>query len=224
MKLSSPFIKLKGKPIVETLGYGDTSFAEAYKRLGWSIRAHNGRDYVCGVGRTDSYGLPIIATQDGIIQKVTWDSPMSTKGNGITLQGNPFTHTDGKQRILSDVYWHLSDVTVQAGQQVKQGQTIGYLGNSGFVVGDNNNPYGGTHLHYMVYEYEYDQTGKWVLKGDNALTGGTVDPNKWLHPYWKENAPVIDKIEIEKQLHPLKWILDKAELLVLDIKRRINGK
>jgi murein DD-endopeptidase MepM/ murein hydrolase activator NlpD len=210
MKLQSPIKKVKGKHILETLSYGDISFADAYKRLGWSIRAHNGIDLVCGKGREESYGLPIIATQDGTIQKVSWDSPMSTKGNGITVEGKSFVDTDGRKKLLCEVFWHLSDITVKIGQEVKIGQVIGHMGNSGFVVGDNNNPFGGTHLHYMIYEYHLEN-GTWVKKGDNKDTGGTVNPYKWLHPYWRENAPEIDIIDINKQLHPLKWILDNIQ-------------
>jgi len=209
--LTSPIKKLKGKPIITTLGYGDTSFAKQYAQLGWSIRAHNGIDYVCGRGREDSYGLPIIATQNGIIQRVDWDNPMSTKGNGIIFQGDTFAH-EGKTKMLCEVFWHLSEITVKAGQRVSRGETIGYMGNSGYVIGDATNVFGGTHLHYMVYEYHLE--GTWKIKGDNPLTNNAVTPDKWLNPNWKNEAPEIDKIEIEKQLHPFKWALDKISAII----------
>ena len=214
--LKSPLKKLKGRPIVTTLGYGSTAFANNYARLGWSIRAHNGIDYVVGKGREESYGIPIIASHTGVVRKVTFTTPMSTQGNGLTIEGV----RDG-DTLLMTTYWHLSEVIVKAGDAVSQGQVIGYMGNSGYVVGSDSSPFSGTHLHFMVYEYK-NENGTWVLKGDNPLTGGVVNPSKWLEDNWRENAPEIDKIEIEKQLPPLFWVVGKAKVMVDLLTKRVK--
>jgi murein DD-endopeptidase MepM/ murein hydrolase activator NlpD len=209
--LKSPIKKLKGKLIITTLGYGDRAFADTYKRMGWSIRAHNGIDYVVGKGRTESYGTPIIASHKGVVRKVTFTTPLSTQGNGLTIEGEPFIK-DGKRTLLMTTYWHLAEVFVNAGDRVEVGQEVGTMGNSGFVIGSDNDPFAGTHLHFMVYEYQ-DENG-WKLKGDNPETGGTVNPKKWLEDNWRENAPEIDIIDINKQLHPLVAVVERAKVMV----------
>lgn len=49
-------------------------------------------------------------------------------------------------------YYHLSGAAVQEGQEVKQGNVIGYIGNTGFVmpVPSESNPTAGTHLHFAA--------------------------------------------------------------------------
>lgn len=69
---------------------------------------------------------------------------MSTYGNTIVIKGN-----DGK----SYRYAHLDDLNVKAGQEVKVGQKIGTIGNSGRVISSTGD---GSHLHYEVK----DRNGK----------------------------------------------------------------
>ena len=60
-------------------------------------------------------------------------------------------HHDG----TATLYAHMKagSRTVKAGQEVKQGQVIGYVGNTGNCQPrpTPSNPYAGTHLHFSVF-------------------------------------------------------------------------
>lgn len=191
MKLKSPIKKFNNEPIYTTLPYGDKTFLPQYKLLGWNLAFHNGEDYCPSANPQRAYGVPVLASQDGIVDKVVWDSPMSTKGNGITILGKFFQDTDGKQRILGTVYWHLSQISVKAGDKVKAGDMIGRLGNSGFVIGTTILPQKGTHIHFGVYQYVLGTDNVWRVEFPNNGVAGAVKPSDWLEESWKENAPVM---------------------------------
>ncbi|MFQ1728389.1 peptidoglycan DD-metalloendopeptidase family protein [Aeromonas sp. R1-1] len=86
------------------------------------IRPHNGIDYVAPVG------TPIMAAGSGSVVAAGYNQ---FNGNYVFIKhaGNYVTK-----------YLHLSKRTVNKGQRVKQGQTIGTLGGTGRVTGP--------HLHY----------------------------------------------------------------------------
>lgn len=86
------------------------------------IRPHNGIDYVAPVG------TPIMAAGSGNVVAAGYNQ---FNGNYVFIKhaGNYVTK-----------YLHLSKRTVNKGQRVKQGQTIGNLGGTGRVTGP--------HLHY----------------------------------------------------------------------------
>lgn len=99
---------------------------------------HTGIDIV-GTGRTTDY---IIAHSDGKVifcQKGYKNNKGSTGnasyGNCVKIQ-----HANG----YCTLYAHLDSVNVNFGQTVKQGQVIGYMGNTG-------NSYG-AHLHFEVWK------------------------------------------------------------------------
>ncbi len=76
-------------------------------------------------------GDPIMATADGKVVSVAYDTSM---GNNIIIE-----HKHG----FLTRYAHLSAFKVQKGAIVKQGQIIGYIGNTGLSTGP--------HLHYEVH-------------------------------------------------------------------------
>jgi len=86
------------------------------------VRPHNGIDYVAPVG------TPIMAAGSGSVVAAGYNQ---FNGNYVFIKhaGNYVTK-----------YLHLSKRTVNKGQRVKQGQTIGTLGGTGRVTGP--------HLHY----------------------------------------------------------------------------
>lgn len=97
---------------------------------------HNGIDLV-GTSYTLDY---IVAHSDGIVANVrnnykTTDKTGSSYGNFVLIKHNNGYYT---------LYAHLkyNSVTVRVGDTVKQGQTIGYMGNTGHSFG--------AHLHFEV--------------------------------------------------------------------------
>ncbi len=89
-----------------------------------------GRDFHPGIDIAGSIGTPIMATASGTVTLAGWD-----QGFGKTVV---IDHSDN----LSSLYGHLEKVAVYEGEQVKRGDIIGYLGNTGLSTGP--------HLHYQI--------------------------------------------------------------------------
>lgn len=108
--------------------------------------------------RTNQGGVtkkPVYAAEDGTVdQTQTWDghttTGMQSYGTMVRLR-----HADYAGCTLQTRYAHLSELCVSYGQQVKEGDLIGYTGQTGNVYG--------AHLHFEV------------------ILGGTrVNPLNWL--------------------------------------------
>jgi murein DD-endopeptidase MepM/ murein hydrolase activator NlpD len=83
-----------------------------------------------GVDISTNTGNPIVATADGIVLQLLTDKYLGkhiiiSHGNGITT-----------------LYGHMNGFAVRAGQKVKRGDVIGYIGQTGKAVGP--------HVHYEV--------------------------------------------------------------------------
>lgn len=89
-------------------------------------RLHGGVDFRASIG------TPVAATADGVVE-FAGDNPGSGMGRMIKI-----VHNYG----FSTVFAHLSEVDVEVGQYVTQGETIGRTGNSGLSSAP--------HLHYEV--------------------------------------------------------------------------
>lgn len=117
----------------------------AYYQPKYGIPGHNGLDIIV---RDDKkgFGTPIISVCDGIVESKTYDVPTRTNGNGVYIYSVELNRTF--------VYWHLSDFQCEVGQEVKEGDVIGLMGNSGAVypLPTKYNPYDGTHLHFAVLD------------------------------------------------------------------------
>jgi len=87
-------------------------------------RTHNGVDIRAKIG------TPVVATADGIIAKASFEGNW---GNLIVM-----THNDGYETW----YAHLKGFNSVQNQEVKKGDIIGYVGNTGLSTGP--------HLHYEV--------------------------------------------------------------------------
>lgn len=101
---------------------------------------HAGQDFAA------PEGAPVIAPAAG---RVVLAEPLAVRGNAVLLDhgGGVFTG-----------YWHLTDIVVQAGQEVQPGQLLGHVGTTGLSTGN--------HLH-------------WELR----IHGVAVDPIQWLHKW-----------------------------------------
>ncbi len=79
-------------------------------------------------------GTPVIAAADGIVRSI---SPNNLGGNVVWLSD--------EARRQSIYYAHLDGHAVEAGQRVRMGDTVGYVGNSG------NARTTAPHLHFGIY-------------------------------------------------------------------------
>ncbi|MBT2188960.1 M23 family metallopeptidase [Sphingobium nicotianae] len=101
--------------------------------LGYA-RMHAGLDLAV------AYGTPIYAVTDGRVSYAGWHG-----GHGKYVR---LEHAGG----IGSGYGHMSRIAVAAGQTVRRGQVIGYVGSTGLSTGP--------HLHYELYR-----------------NGATVNPN-----------------------------------------------
>jgi len=88
------------------------------------LRAHKGLDMAA------PSGTPIYATADGMVSKAEW---FSGYGNFIAINHGADLETR---------FGHLSRFVVSAGQRIRKGDLIGYVGSTGRSTGP--------HLHYEV--------------------------------------------------------------------------
>lgn len=89
-----------------------------------TLRAHSGIDLAA------SFGSPIIATSDGVVNTSGWSG-----GYGLLVA---LDHGAG----LQTRYGHMSRLNVVGGQAVRKGDVIGYVGSTGMSTGP--------HLHYEI--------------------------------------------------------------------------
>lgn len=89
-------------------------------------RAHNGIDIA------DQMNAPIMAAQNGVVTDAYYNR--GGYGNLVIIQ-----HGEG----VKTYYAHLSQMTVVEGQQVRQGEVIGYMGRTGYATG--------SHLHFEIH-------------------------------------------------------------------------
>jgi murein DD-endopeptidase MepM/ murein hydrolase activator NlpD len=101
---------------------------------GYGVRSdpfRGGHAMHAGIDLAGPYGTPIYATADGTVERAGWNR--GGYGNLIELDHG---------RGIETRYGHLSKILIHAGQPVKRGQLIGYMGSTGRSTGN--------HLHYEV--------------------------------------------------------------------------
>lgn len=103
--------------------FGPTSFA-VEPSFGGYLHFHTGIDLLA------DYGTPIVAAAGG---KVTAAGPADYFGIRVEV-----TDSFG----LVEVYAHMSQVAVAVGQEVQQGEKVGYVGSTGLSIG--------SHLHFQL--------------------------------------------------------------------------
>jgi len=114
------------------------------------VRPHRGTDFAARVG------TPILATANGVVKKSTY-----ARGNGnyVTIKHN---------NTYSTQYLHMKRRKVKAGEFVKQGEVIGWVGMTGYTSGP--------HVCYRFWK-----------------NGKQVDPFKQKLP---EAKPISEKLKI----------------------------
>ena len=116
----------EGAPVTTPTGWP----AQGYISSPYGLR-FGGTEFHQGIDIAADTGTPIVATADGVVTAAGWTS--SGYGNMVDID-----HGGG---ILTR-YGHASAVAVTAGQQVRRGQVIAYVGSTGYSTGP--------HLHYEV--------------------------------------------------------------------------
>lgn len=143
----------------------------------WGMKAHNGIDIVA------PWGTPLYAIEAGVIV----DHKDDPKGFGKHIRLRSKQAVNGLYREWT--YGHLSEISVEPGQVVKEGQMVGKMGNTGFVISGATpfweyNPYAGVHTHFQLrllrpsktgWRYPYDTLKVDVENYDNGYKGA-VDP------------------------------------------------
>ena len=103
------------------------------------VRMHNGVDMAC------AQGTPIYATRAGKVTRTAYQA--GGAGNYVSIN-----HLDG----FSSIYMHMTHYVVSAGQEVSQGQLIGYVGSTGISTGPHLHfgiSYAGTYVNPLAYIY-----------------------------------------------------------------------
>ena len=150
---SSGYYDIDGKSIVKALmktpingarlssGFGKRK----HPILGFT-KHHNGTDFAAPTG------TPIMASGNGTVIKAGW---CGNGGNCVRIRHNS-SYTTG--------YGHMSKIATKTGRRVKQGQIIGFVGNTGMSTGP--------HLHYTVsYNGKFINSQRLKLPSGKILKG-----------------------------------------------------
>lgn len=106
----------------------------------WGMRLHPILGYTRLHGGADiggDVGAPIYATQDGVVTKAA-SGYNGGSGNNVRID-----HGDIDGDKIESAYLHMDSFVVTAGEKVKKGQLIGYVGNTGLSTS--------AHLHFSIY-------------------------------------------------------------------------
>jgi hypothetical protein len=135
------------------------------------------RDAHHGVEFLNTQGTPVLAAADGVVivagnDKKTLYSPYSNfYGNLVVIQhelpSQVLQNTPMLNLPVFTLYAHLSEVLVESGQKVKQGEEIGQVGMTGGATG--------SHLHFEV------------RLGQN-IYADSRNPELWLQPAQDETG------------------------------------
>ncbi|OZI10530.1 hypothetical protein CEW92_16435 [Bacillaceae bacterium SAS-127] len=112
-----------------------------------------------GIDIANRTSVPIKAGREGKVERSYFSS---TYGNVVFLQHN----INGK--VWQTVYAHLASRSVNVGQTVKTGQTLGYMGNTGYSFGQ--------HLHFEVHNGVWNISKSNAVNPLNYITDGTPEP------------------------------------------------
>lgn len=139
-------------------GFGDLRDGEGKPRTG----PHGGVD-VWGFP-----GDPVLASADGQVQDVGEESGVSC-GKYVAVDHEQELEVQGYRYKGNTRYCHLREQTVSAGDTVKRGQTIGYIGTTGWTRSPSQTT-GYEHVHWEL---------RWLGKIDPLpFTVGCFDPKQ----------------------------------------------
>lgn len=164
----------------------------------YCMAGHNGLDIV------NPWGTPLFAVKGGIIGDVKNDP----KGYGKHLR---IYHDRGDGFCEEWTYGHLSEVSVQSNHRVVEGDLVGKMGNTGFVVSGatpfwKHNPYAGTHLHLGKRLWKlWDGAGQFTMQVGTLKLVGVVDYHNGFY----------GNVDFSKELGEAAGVVDTPEMLKL---------
>ena len=144
------------QPEQTTAGEPDPTAATTFE-MPFLDSAHGGIDYRVTQGFSSSHGgldigvywgTPILAATDGKVVYAYNDGDLPTSDLRWTY--GTFVVIESFDGVFRTYYAHMQGRTVSVGDTVRQGDTIGYSGNTGRVSSSSSGPYAGTHLHFEV--------------------------------------------------------------------------
>lgn len=135
-------------------------------------------------GKTvDSTRLYQSGTHDGVDFRASVGTPVKTALSGTVYEINHgavqncqygkwvlVKHNNG----LTTLYAHLSNITVEKGQQVGTGDVIGFAGNTGYATGP--------HLHFTVYASEALSLKQYACKSGKSVMIPIAPIKAYLNP------------------------------------------
>jgi murein DD-endopeptidase MepM/ murein hydrolase activator NlpD len=129
-KLSQMAETLKTRPTIMPVQDGEIWMTSGF---GWRKGPFTGlREFHSGVDLSGKKGMPILATADGVVQGVGYDSMY---GNNVLISHDARFET---------LYGHLLKSKVKEGEKVTRGQVIGLMGSTGLSTGN--------HVHYEIVD------------------------------------------------------------------------
>jgi len=160
-----------------------------------------------GYSKNPEYGpnQPIYAPADGtVVQVVDNDKSSKSWGNLVKIQ---------HEKDLYTLMGHMKDgILVKKGQQVKQGQILGYMGKTGVATGN--------HCHYEVYSggsstsYRVDPLPITYVFPDQIVSDSTKNKVKYKedimpfkegdYVYAKEDIKLYTSVEYKSNTYTLK--------------------
>jgi len=170
------YFDTEGRPLKKSFMRNPIQFARLSSRFGMrrhpvlgTMRAHRGVDYAAPTG------TPIMAAGDARVVSVGWQGGY---GNAVVLDHG---------RGYTTLYGHMSRTArLRRGQQVRQGEVIGYVGATGLATGP--------HLHYEFrLNGEHRDPLKHMLPPPPPLGGDT------LLAFRVQSTPILERMrEIEE--------------------------
>lgn len=178
------------------------------------------------------YASMNLAGHNGIDIVAPWGSNIYAVKGGLVVEAKVSETGYGKHvRILTDfvndiaeewTYGHGSEVLVEVGQNVEEGELIMKMGNTGFVVSGSTpfwkyNPYAGTHLHLgkrILKKSKYGWTWNGItptvecLNYDNGFLG-SVDIKIELETVSSEDVKISKLLTIKSLANQIIDLLNK---------------
>ncbi|WP_430814751.1 peptidoglycan DD-metalloendopeptidase family protein [Carboxylicivirga sp. RSCT41] len=142
---------------------------------GWGYSIHPilmVRKFHEGIDITAPLNTPVIASQSGTVTLVRSDK----KGYGKRIE---LSHSNNQKTL----YAHLNNFNVKEGQEVKQGDIIGYVGNSGASTAP--------HLHFEIHKDGTKTNPQALLGIELESKNRVVESNVFKSPIKKEELTKI---------------------------------